>query len=235
MKHRLLHQHHTALFIFHAATSGWNEEYQPEKHQISYTLTGGERLFLRLPLQVGYPFNEPSQENTFFNYIQLLVESGVASVGYFENGENVDHKVFRAYMVRKKQGMSQLKYLKTKGKSRAGSRVRLAETEEFFAAIQERINRYLTTYRVDRIAISCSLTLWPYLFGQKAKSPFSKDDNRVYKIPMHVPNCTYENLMNVHDFLSKGELKYELSLESQISGILSRFVNNEDSKETESW
>ena len=45
-------------------------------------------------------------------------------------------------MVRKKRGVSQIKHLKTKGKSRAGSRVRLAETEEFFENINGRLQDY---------------------------------------------------------------------------------------------
>lgn len=238
MKHRLLNFSQSASLMEHASACGWSEEYQFDKHQVIYTLPGGggERIFFRLPIQVDYPFRAIQQDNTLYQYLQILVESGVAAVGYFENGENIDHKVFRAYMVRKKQGMSQIKYLKTKGKSRAGSRVRLAETAEFFSSIRERVNTYFKTYRVDRIAISCSLTLWPYLFGEKGDLLFSKYDPRIYKVPMHVPDCTYENLRNVHKFLMRGELKYGIELDPQINTLLTKIqLSGQPEEEEDSW
>ena len=109
MKHRLLNQSQRVLFFAHAEASGWIQEYQHEKHQVIYTIPGGDRLFFRLPIQVSYPYQSIHQDNVLYHYVQILIESGVAAVGYFENGENIDHKVFRAYMVRKKQGMSQIK------------------------------------------------------------------------------------------------------------------------------
>jgi hypothetical protein len=233
--HRLLHQSHSALFFAHAKACGWNADYQSEKHQLIYTLPQGERLFFRLPIQVPYPYPADHQDNILYQYIQILIESGVAAVGYFENGDNIDHKVFRAYMVRKKQGMSQIKYLNTKGKSRAGSRVRLAETAEFFSSIQERVNSYIQTYRIDRIAISCSLTLWPYLFGKHGDLHFTKKDPRIYKVPMHVPDCTYKNLLHVHDFLMQGELKYSATVEPQILPLLTKFLIGKEFGEDESW
>lgn len=35
------------------------------------------------------------------NWVIFLVRAGTAAVGYFEEGINTEHKVFRAYMVRK--------------------------------------------------------------------------------------------------------------------------------------
>ena len=48
----------------------------------------------------------------------ILIQTGAAALGYVENGELINHKVIKKYMVRKSQGKSQLTYLKTKGKSR---------------------------------------------------------------------------------------------------------------------
>ena len=67
---------------------------------------------------------------TFPDYLILLLRAnGNAALGYFEEGKILNHKVIRKYMVRKKQGKSQLKHLNSKGKSRAGSRVRLQQTQ----------------------------------------------------------------------------------------------------------
>jgi len=235
VKHRLIEETQCIALLAHKGASNWNEDYQTDKHQIVYTLPQDERLFVRLPIQVAYPYRSIHQDNTLYQHIVVLIESGMAAVGYFENGENIDHKVFRAYMVRKKQGKSQIKYLKTKGKSRAGSRVRLAETIEFFVSIRERVNTYLDTYRIDRIAISCSLTLWPYFFGGKGDLMFSKDDQRVYKVPIHVPECTYDNLLKVNDFLMLGELKYSLDIENQVDDLMDIISGTEDKEKSEEW
>ncbi|WP_143961022.1 hypothetical protein [Litoribacter populi] len=172
------------------------------------------------------------------NYIVLLIRSGIASIGYFENGENIDHKVFRSYMVRKKQGKSQIKHLKTKGKSRAGSRVRLAETLEFFEEINERLDQYFSQYFVGKIALSCSTTLIPYLFNSKTPTPFEKSDSRIKTVPRHIQNPTFEALMATNEFLKKGELRYKPEALELLKGLISSESNlssNPDEEEDENW
>src|SRR6187200_2123635 len=132
--------------------------YDSIKHRLSLSdKVGNEIMDFRLPLTIS-PEGVNDAKNTM-NYIILLIQSGNCAVGYYEDGQNVDHKVFRSYMIRKKQGTSQIKYLKTRGKSKAGSRVRLGETIEFFENINERLNEYFEDFEIDRIAISCSKIL----------------------------------------------------------------------------
>jgi len=138
------------------------------------------------------------------NWIVFLIRAGTAALGYFEEGTNAEHKVIRAYMVRKKQGKSQIKYLKTKGKSRAGSRVRLEASEKFFEEINEKISEYLNKYPIDYIAYSCSKTLWPYLFTAEGK--LKKDDPRLFKVPAHIQEPGYEKLLKVNDLLQSSNL-----------------------------
>ncbi len=143
--------------------------YDYEKHRIVILdEIENELVYLRLPIVIPTCLTDSSQISKHVNYIILLIQSGNCSIGYFENGENFDHKVFRAYMVRKKQGTSQVKYLKSKGKSRAGSRVRLGETIEFFENINERLQEYFQEHEIHRIAMSCSKILIPYLFNSKS-------------------------------------------------------------------
>jgi hypothetical protein len=164
-------------------------------------------LYFRLPLTKTFDDQTNSLVNSELeNYVLIMIRAGIASVGLFEHFQNTDHRVFRAYMVRKKQGKSQIKYLKTKGKSRAGSRVRLAETLEFFNEINERLNRYFTDHRIDRIGIACSETLLPYIFTAKTIPPFEKKDPRIFKIPKHIQNPTFESLLETNSFLLQGEL-----------------------------
>nr|WP_245189731.1 hypothetical protein [Lunatimonas salinarum] len=212
----------------------WIGDYNAEKHQIRYELQDCT-LFLRLPLQVVYPINPLTQSLQVLNYVLVMVESGLAATGYFEDSETVHHKVFRAYMVRKKQGKSQLKHLKTKGKSRAGSRVRLAESLQFFSEINEQLTAYLANNRVDKIAVSLSKTLLPYFFGAKVPPPFDKSDPRIYEIPKHIPDCNYENLMQAHWFLRKGELKYPSALSSTVDQLLTQLRPMEDDNELDDW
>lgn len=167
------------------------------------TANGSELFKIRFPYSTSFEPDSKSLCNTpIFNLVLILIKSGIATIGFFENGSLSSHKVFRAYMVRKKQGKSQVKYLKTKGKSRAGSRVRLQETNEFFESINSRLQELAKHHPIDKIAISCSKTLLPYFFNSKTKPPFEMHDPRIFRVPIHVPNATHEVLLKAHGHLS---------------------------------
>lgn len=201
--------------------SGLPTAYDYEKHRIIVLdKTGTELIYFRLPLTLPALNKAAVEEQSGVKYIMLLIQAGNCAMGYFEGGINMDHKVFRSYMVRKKQGKSQIKYLKTKGKSRAGSRVRLGETVEFFENINGRLQEYFENGRIDRIAISCSKTLIPFLFNAKVSTPFDKRDERIYKIPKHIHTPIYEVMMDAHKFLLKGELIYEESQQELVNTLL---------------
>lgn len=203
-------------------TSQRHYTYDHEKHRlILYDTAQNEQLYFRLPITIPFSAAKNWALSTEVNYVILLIQSGNCALGFFEDGENLNHKVFRSYMVRKKQGKSQIKYLKTKGKSRAGSRVRLGETVEFFENINERLQAYFEDYgHIDRIAISCSKTLIPYLYNSKVATPFDKNDPRLYKIPKHVHTPIYEVLLDINRFLQRGELIYEASEQEMIDELL---------------
>jgi hypothetical protein len=165
------------------------------------------------------------------NWIILMVRAGTAALGYFQEGSNQDHKVIRAYMVRKKQGKSQIKYLKTKGKSRAGSRVRLGASEKFFEEINGKISYYLNKYPVDFIAYSCAKTLWPYLFT--AEGQLHKTDPRLYKIPVHIQTPGYEKLLEVNELVQSAMLKSKYLQTEYFSEILPK--KKFDDEEDENW
>lgn len=156
----------------------------------------------------------------FQNQVFISIKSGMAAVAYYENLHLADHKVFRAYMVRKKQGKSQIKYLKTKGKSRAGSRVRLQETLDFFEDINERLQSYFGENRVDLIAFGCSPTLFPYFFQSKKVTPFEKSDPRIFKIPVHIPSATFENLQQAYGSISQSKIWVDENNKSIVTSVL---------------
>lgn len=136
-------------------------------------------------------------------YLILLIQAGQAALGYFEEGEMVSHKVIRKYMVRAKQGKLQLAHLKTKGKSKLGSRIRLAQSIEFFEEINEKLQEW-EVEEVKHILYSSSIQLWNALFESKVSSPFEKRDERLYKIPKDVQTPTYEELMKINRFTLQG-------------------------------
>jgi hypothetical protein len=212
----------TALHLLqhiHRASLPW--VYDQEKHRLVFLdESQQEQVYFRLPIVVPPPGGQPAAAIKQVHYIILLIQSGSCAIGYFENGINLDHKVFRAYMVRKKQGTSQIKHLKTKGKSRAGSRVRLAETMTFFENINERLQAYFAQHQIDRIALSCSKTLIPFLFDSKVATPFDKRDPRLFKIPKHIHTPIYEVMLETHKFLLKGELIYEAPYQAMVEALL---------------
>jgi len=200
--------------------------YDFEKHRmIILDQSQNELVYFRLPIVLPPADQLLSGQDKQVNYILLLIQSGSCAMGYFENGVNIHHKVFRAYMVRMKQGKSQIKHLKTKGKSRAGSRVRLGETVDFFENINERLQEYFSQHQVHRIALSCSKILIPYLFNSKVPTPFDKKDERIFKIPRHIHTPIYDVMMDTHKFLLKGELIYEEPNQALVDDLLGTDTN----------
>ncbi len=126
--------------------------------------------------------------------LYLSIESGSAAICMMHGKKNIFHTTFSAYMTRGKQGFSQIKYLKKKGKSKAGSRIRLAATTTFFENINQNLTELMDEFEVDRIGLNCTTTLIPFLFQSKVACPFDKKDPKLYKIPLHIPHSNFTNL-----------------------------------------
>lgn len=194
--------------------------YDFKKHQILVQDTQHNEFgYIRLPLHI--QLNEQLQllgdEATV---IYLSIESGNAALHLWEGQELEYHTTFGAYMTRKKQGFSQVKYLNKKGKSRAGSRIRLKSTEVFFEQINDSLNDLFEEYLIDRIAISCGATLWPYLFASKVTCPFDKQDERLYKIPLHLPQSNHHNVLDAVKKLKAPVLFYEEQYAVKLAKLL---------------
>lgn len=219
MKSHLLSADHTLKVINTLQRSDYNYEFDQDKHRIQIGMEGETFIsYLRLPINFQFESKIFSPSPTKF--IMLLIQSGSCAIGYFEDDRVIDHKVIKSYMVRKKQGKSQLKYLNKKGKSRAGSRVRLANTLDFFNNINERLQTYSDSGSIDRIAISCSKSLIPYLYNARIDCPFDKKDDRLYKIPKHINIPNYEVLLATHKFLLRGELIYDDKYKTMVDDFL---------------
>lgn len=188
-----------------AGRLGLTPAYLPKKHQL--LLEDGEGWLAKLYLPWTMRWVEHGwAERADPHYSLLLLRAGQAAVGYFHLGELLDHKVFRAYMVRQKQGVSQIKHLKTKGKSRAGSRIRLAETERFFEEINERLNAYADSYPIDFWGISCAKTMWPFYFDSAVSPPFSQKQENLIELPMHVAQASFGELEKAGQLVNRFHL-----------------------------
>ncbi len=165
-----------------------------------------EILYIRLPVNFPPYTGLHSLHGDIGKYVILLIQSGYSAMGLFEKDKAIEHKAFTSYMVRKKQGKSQIKHLKTKGKSRAGSRIRLESADRFFYTINGRLETYFNNHTIGRIALSCSTTLIPYFFNEKYSPPFDKKDERIVRIPAYVNTPNYSELKKVHHFLLQAEI-----------------------------
>ncbi len=177
-----------------AELKGWQIHYVPDKHQLLFENESGWLAKLYLPwTQTWLPESGVSLAEDV-HYCITLVRAGQAAVGYFHQGILLDHKVFRGYLVRQKQGMSQFKYLKTKGKSRAGSRIRLEETLVFFKEINERLQVYAKQYPLNFWGLGSAKTMWPLLFDGEVKPPFTSKSSELIELPYPFAKGSYEEL-----------------------------------------
>lgn len=177
--------------------------------------------YIRLPLHVMINDQlEIQKKETSVLYISI--ESGNGAICLMDGKVNTYHTTFSAYMTRKKQGVSQIKYLNKKGKSRAGSRVRLAKTLEFFEDINTNLSKVLNQNEVDRIALNCSKTLIPYLYQSKVECPFEKKDTRLYKIPLHIAQSNFTHLDKTIKKLMAPMLFYDAVVEEKFAVFSNR-------------
>ena len=136
----------------------------------------------------------------------LLLQAGAAALGLFDQDELLDHKAFKRYVVRGK-GRAQPSHLKTRGKSRMGSRIRLRNAERLLEEVSERLGRWWGQVPEPRcLFVSCPVRLWADLGSVDPRPPVHGDDPRRVRIPfdVHVPN--HAELLRVHRSLRRGRL-----------------------------
>ncbi|AFM05197.1 hypothetical protein Fleli_2844 [Bernardetia litoralis DSM 6794] len=200
----------------------WDSD--PKKGVLYGTNQDGEKVIdFRVPITFPtLPTKEDEQKTLCFSdysdkiaflpkpYLLILIQSGYASLGYFEDGELIYHKAITAYMVRKKQGKSQIKHLNSKGKSRLGSRIRLQNTILFFEQINSKLKEWHKKSaifdKVECIGQSGSPDLWHLFYTSKETAPFQKDDSRLRKVPITVHAPNFEELQRVNSWANRGKI-----------------------------
>jgi len=97
-------------------------------------------------------------------HVVLLLQAGAAALGIYQQGELTHHKVIKKYVVRG-SGKAQPTHLKTRGKSRYGSRLRLQNYGRLLAEVIERLGAWHEELPdVDDRFYSCAVRTWSELF-----------------------------------------------------------------------
>lgn len=128
-------------------------------------------------------------------YSIMVIRAGEAIIAACYNNEIIEYKLIKKYMVRKTQGKAQYKFLKQKGKSRLGSRIRLQQTEKFFTEINTVIEKFENNYKIERIFLSCT----PNLLGtwRTAGSSLIREDHRIEKLGLSLSEVSHWQLKNL--------------------------------------
>jgi hypothetical protein len=185
-------------------------QWDQEKQKI-YGMYDGQPWSFRMPLPFPLPLTDTMPFPSYLEMVPsspvphflILIQAGHSAMAYFEDGEMVHHKVIKKYMVRG-NGRAQVNYLQSRGKSKAGSRIRLANTISFFEDINEKLREWDKADTVERILISCPIQLQPLWFQSRIRPPFDKDDPRMIKVPLDVQRPDLEELENVHKTILRG-------------------------------
>lgn len=133
----------------------------------------------------------------------LLVQAGATSMGYWDGESLLAHKVIKKYVTRG-NGRAQTTYLKTRGKSRYGSRLRLQNAKAQLVETNERLISWWSDFGpAEKIFYSCPTRTWPELFAATPPPPFTRDQACI-KVPMDVDQPGHDELLKVRRFLAWG-------------------------------
>ena len=143
---------------------------------------------------------EPGQHSV------ILMQAGAVSLGRFAAAEPRITKSLRRYVVRGK-GRAQPLHLKTKGKSRYGSRLRLQNARKLLVETNEKLNEWQDEYGpADQVYYSCPVRLWPSLLETTPGPPFAKSDPLI-RIPLDLPRPTVQVLLRTYRSLEYGRIE----------------------------
>ncbi len=140
-------------------------------------------------------------------YTIVLIQAGAAALGFLEGEVLKRHKVIKKYMVRQKQGKSQITYLKSKGKSRLGSRIRLKNSIAFFEEINETLASWDVVSKSETLLIAVPVNLKNLLYTANVPPPFEKRDPRIKKVPLDIRRPCLKELEHVNWVVSRGILR----------------------------
>ncbi|MEO6596343.1 MAG: hypothetical protein ABIP94_16460 [Planctomycetota bacterium] len=139
--------------------------------------------------------------------IVVLLQAGAAAIGYWDGDELLDHKAMRKYVVRGR-GRAQPLHLKTCGKSRYGSRLRLQNWRRLLTEVNERLRQCWEEFgEPERVFYGAPVRVWVDLFAAEPSPPFRRDAAFLQRVPMHVHRPDFGELRRVRGWLQYGRLE----------------------------
>lgn len=137
----------------------------------------------------------------------LLLRAGAMAFGCWQGDELVQHKAVRKYVVRG-NGKSQATHLKTRGKSRYGSRLRLQNWKSLLGETSERLADCEVQFGpFARVFYGVPIRVWSDLFEADPPPPFARDDARLQRLPIHVHRPDHEELLRVRQVMQFGRVE----------------------------
>lgn len=136
----------------------------------------------------------------------ILMQAGAVALGRFEAAQPIKTKSLKRYVVRGR-GRAQPLHLKTRGKSRYGSRLRLANARRLLEETNEKLNEWEKELGPpDFIYYNCPVRLWPSLFEATPAPPFDRNGPLI-RIPLDLPRPTQDVLLRAYRSLEYGRIE----------------------------
>ena len=130
------------------------------------------------------------------HHLVVLLQAGAAALGTFRCGELCRHKVIKRYVTRGR-GKAQPAYLKSKGKSRYGSRLRLRNARRLLQEVNGQLAAWAGEDGDYELKLySCPVRQWADLHHAPVACPFPRDEFR--RIPRDVRVPSLEELVRAY-------------------------------------
>ena len=145
-------------------------------------------------------------------FLILLYQAGACAAGVSSEGKLHEHKVMKKYVVRG-TGRAQPTHLKTRGKSRYGSRLRLRNAVLLREQVLDKLDSWAETRGAFRtVAYSCPPTLRTGLLPTRSRRSdpppaYLHPAAELIRIPLDVRIPSFEELRRVHRALLHGTLE----------------------------
>jgi hypothetical protein len=141
-------------------------------------------------------------------HVVVLLRAGAMAIGYWQGEELLRHKAQKRYVVRG-NGKAQPTHLKTRGKSRYGSRLRLQNWQLLLQDVTSRLTLWWRDLGApDQVHYAAATRVWTELVGfDKPSLPFDPDGADVRRIPRTVHEPTHGELLRVRQLLARGVVR----------------------------
>lgn len=191
-------------FLVHAPDARWHDDERCFR-------MAGAAPWLRLPLLAPEPLPRERladyalrDDLTAGTHALLLLRAGASALGVWHGHELLRHKAFQRYVVRG-SGKAQPTHLKTRGKSRYGSRLRLQNWERQLGETSERLGEWWREFGApSRVFVALPVRLRAEFAAAEPQPPFAFDDPEVVPVPFHVHQPDHAELLRVHALLGAG-------------------------------